>query len=100
MSILYSVMLEEYDRIKRIIYKIDEELNEIPKGYISKKKINEKIYHYLQYRENGKIKSKYIKGNDVELYINLIEHRNDLLLKKKGLEADIKKLEKVLGLEK
>ena len=100
MSILDDVMLEEYNRINRIINKIDEELNELPKGYISKKKINEKIYYYLQYREANKIKSKYLKGDDVKIYINLIEHRNELLSKKKGLQVDKHKLEKVLGLEK
>ena len=40
------------------IEKIREELKELPKGYISNKNIGGKIRHYLQWSENGKIKSR------------------------------------------
>lgn len=97
MSILDGVMREEYDRLSRIIAKVEEEINELPKGYISEKKINGKNYCYLQFRENGKVKSVYIKNDELDAYRDLITRRNELIIKLKGLKADKSKLEKVLG---
>lgn len=97
MSILDGVMREEHDRLNRIIAKVEQEITELPKGYISEKKINGRNYCYLQFREDGKVKSVYIKKDDVDAYRNLIARRNELMLKLKGLKADRRKLEKVLG---
>lgn len=96
MSILDAVLREEYERVNRIIARIEQELGELPRGYISEKKINGKTYFYLQYKENGKVKSVYLKGDDIVMYRNLIAHRNDLREKLKALQIDKKKLEKVL----
>lgn len=43
-----------------------KELESLPKGYISKKNIKGKIYFYLQYIENGKIKSIYLKKDELD----------------------------------
>lgn len=96
MSVLDGVMREEHDRLGRIIAKVEQEINELPKGYISEKKINGKNYCYLQFRENGKVKSVYIKNDELDAYRNLITRRNELIIKLKELKADKKKLEKVL----
>lgn len=96
MSVLDAVLREEYVRVNRIIARIEQELGELPKGYISEKKINGKTYFYLQYKENGKVRSIYLKGDDIVMYRNLIAHRNDLREKLKALQADKKKLEKIL----
>lgn len=97
MSVLNGILNEEYDRLNRVIFRIEQELSELPKGYISEKKINGKVYYYLQYRENGKLKSVYLKGDDIMSYRSLIEHRNELQSKLKELRLDRKKIEKVLG---
>lgn len=39
------------------------EYNSLPRGYISRKVIHNKEYYYLQWKENGKVVSKLIKGN-------------------------------------
>ena len=96
MSVLNGILYEEYDRINRVIFKIEQELSDLPRGYISEKKINGKVYYYLQYRENGKLKSVYLKGEEVVSYRSLIDHRNELQSKLKELQADRKKIEKVL----
>ena len=61
-------------RIKEIV----EELNKLPKGYISKKTIHGKTYFYLQRKENSKVISEYIKSNEVENYRKLLVRRNKL----------------------
>lgn len=96
MSVLDSILKEEYDRINRIIYNIKEELKELPKGYISEKKIKGHIYYYLQYRENKKMKTIYIKKNEVATYKNLISYRKGLEKDLKELNQSLKKLERVL----
>ena len=51
---------------------------ELPKGYISKKNIKGKTYHYLQYFENGKKVSKYIKQNELEKVLKQLEQRDEV----------------------
>ena len=96
MGVLDSVMREEYDRINRIMHNIEVEINSLPKGYISEKKIKGKIYYYLQYRENNKVKSSYLKKETVDSYRALIEHRKELEKELKYMKADRRKLERVL----
>jgi hypothetical protein len=96
MSILNDLMREEYDRLNRVISRMEIEISELPKGYISEKRINRCIYYYLQFRENGKVKSIYLKSEEIDQYRRLISYRNELTAKLKELQADKKKLEKVL----
>ena len=69
------------------IGKIREELKELPKGYISNKNIGGKIRHYLQWSENGKIKSRYIKESEYEEIRAQIERRKELNALLKTLET-------------
>ena len=55
-----------------------EQLNTLPDGYISVKKINGKEYYYLQYSENGKLRSKYIKYSELEVIRQQLEKRKEL----------------------
>lgn len=96
MSVLDIVLSEEYNRLSRKIHIIEKEMKSLPKGYISKKKIKNHSYYYLQYRENNKIVSKYIKQSEVEAYQVLIDERKSLELNLKELQKNKKKLEKVL----
>ena len=60
-------------------------LESLPKGYISKKVIHGKEYFYLQYLENGKIISKYIKEQD-------LDNLKHSLSKRKEIEEEIDSL--------
>ena len=96
MSILNGIMQEEYDRLNRAIEMIEIEIEQLPKGYISEKRINQRLYYYLQFREKGKVKSVYLKRDEVDAYRNLIARRKDLLSKLKEMREDQLKLERVL----
>ena len=96
MSILNDIMKEEYERMNRLIPRIEAEIKELPKGYISEKKIKGGTYYYLQYRENKKMKSVYLKQKDVEAYRTLVAHRKELEKKLKELQQEQKKLERIL----
>ncbi|MBR1483264.1 MAG: AAA family ATPase [Ruminococcus sp.] len=70
------------DRIKVL----QEEISQLPKGYISQKNIQGKTRYYLQWSENGKKKSKYIKDGELENLREQIEHR-------KALQEELKELQ-------
>ncbi len=96
MSILDDVMREEHERMNRLIPNIEAEIKELPKGYISAKKIKSGTYYYLQHRENKKMKSVYLKQEDVEPYRILITRRKELEQKLKELRQEQNKLQKIL----
>ena len=70
------------DRIKVL----QEEISQLPKGYISQKNIQGKTRYYLQWSENGKKKSKYIKDGELEYLREQIEQR-------KALQEELKELQ-------
>ena len=76
-------MTSTVDRIRQI----ENELARLPVGYISKKIINGKERFYLQWMENGKLKSKYIKAADFDTINAQVETR-------KRLQAELKNLNK------
>jgi len=65
------------DIAKRIV-ELENEIAMLPQGSINIKKINGKEQPYLQWTENGKSKSKYIKKNEREEIFNGVERRKQL----------------------
>ncbi|MBQ7377988.1 MAG: hypothetical protein IJW71_06715 [Clostridia bacterium] len=70
-------MITEYSR----------ELEALPKGSIKPKKVKDKIYYYLSFRDGDKVITKYI-GKDEEALIPLREQ----LARRKQVEEILKKL--------
>lgn len=66
---------------------LEKELSESPVGYISRKVINGKERFYLQWTENGKVKSRYIKTEELESVGASVEQRKQLQMKLKELRA-------------
>ena len=69
-----------------IVEKLRIELASLPKGYISNKTIGGKVRHYLQWTENGKIKSRYIKDSEYEEIKAKVARRKELAELLKSLE--------------
>lgn len=64
-----------YDDLKN---DIKEEIDALPSGGISYKKINGKAYAYYQWREDGKQKSRRVKDDELEALASLIDKRKQL----------------------
>lgn len=64
---------------------LEKELSTCPNGYISRKMINGKERFYYQWTEEGKLKSKYIKADELEQVRTLVERRKALQEKLKEL---------------
>ena len=71
------------------IVELEAQLAQLPAGYISRKMIHGKERFYQQWTENGKLKSKYIRNEDVEAFREQIARR-------KRLQAELsEKIEKL-----
>ena len=68
---------------------LESQIASLPVGYISKKMINGKERYYQQWTENGKIKSKYIKNEEVEEFQKKIEFRKSLQSKLSELKSSV-----------
>lgn len=70
---------------------IINEIENLPQGGISYKKINGKEYAYYQWRENGKQRSRRVKDDELELLTNQISRRKELqnILKNNNIAVKI-----------
>ena len=69
---------------------ISRRIESLPKGYISKKTIRGEECLYRQWKEDGKVKSEYIRECDADYIVGLIEERRQLqsLLRLERYKAD------------
>ena len=65
-----------------------EELNNLPKGYISKKKIHGKTYSYLQFTEGKALKSMYLREDEVPFIYAGLARRKELEKKMENFENE------------
>jgi hypothetical protein len=57
MSVVKNTLQENYIYFTRELVRVEEEMNHLPKGSISAKKIGKTTYYYQQWREGRKVKS-------------------------------------------
>ena len=99
MSVLEEVLLEEYERSLRISAALEEEIAGLPRGSIRVRKVRGREYYYLQYRDGKRVKSDYVKSEDVERVREQIElRRNDVAALKEQRRSQ-RQIEKALGKE-
>ena len=72
------------------VEEISRRIEALPKGYISKKTIRGKECLYRQWKEDGKVKSEYIRDCDVDYIVGRIDERRQLqeLLRLERYKAD------------
>jgi hypothetical protein len=96
MTVLDSVLQEEYERSKKIKTAMERELRALPSGYISKKTINKNIYYYLQKRVGLKIIGDYIPPEALQQIKDQVARRKQLEKSIRELEENIKKIQRVV----
>lgn len=101
MSVLSILLLREEKRNVNMLVEYNRELQNLPKGCIKPKKVKDKTYYYLVFRDGNKVVTKYI-GKDGE-NLNYIREQlarrkqvEEILKKLKEEKAQIKKLEAIL----
>ena len=78
--------MDQQEKLRQIA-KITAQIGGLPKGYISKKQINGKVYYYHQWSQSGVKHSKYLRDNEIEPLAEQIEQRKALQEKLRNLKA-------------
>ena len=93
---ILSTILQEKERIDRMLAKYQEELETLPKGTISEKKVKQSTYFYLKYREGKKVISRYIPQKDVDAVREQVEKRRHIETMIRSLQEERAIAEKAL----
>ena len=89
MSVIKNTLQENYIFFLRELFRINRELDNLPKGSISIKKIGETAYYYHQWREGKKVRSVSIGRETPEELIQKINRRKTLEAQKKEVLDNI-----------
>lgn len=93
---ILRTILQEKERIDRMLAKYQEELEMLPKGTISEKKVKQSTYFYLKYREGKKVISRYIPQKDVDAVREQVEKRRHIETMIRSLQEERAIAEKAL----
>ena len=96
LNLILSTILQEKERIDRMLAKYQEELGRLPKGTISEKKVKQSTYFYLKYREGKKVISRYIPQKDVDAVREQVEKRRHIETMIRSLQEERAIAEKAL----
>lgn len=89
----YFELLNEYKDLLHADVQLRTQLQAIPKGYVTTKRIAGKDYYYLQYSDQGKKKSEYLREEDVESVRHAVAQREPLKRQLEELRKDQLRLE-------
>ena len=87
MSILSALLYQEEIRNENMMIEYLRELEALPKGSIKTKKVKEKTYYYLAFRDGNRVITRYV-GKDEQALLPIQEQ----LSRRKQVEEIIKKL--------
>ena len=96
LNLILSTILQEKERIDRMLAKYQEELGTLPKGTISEKKVRQSTFFYLKYREGKKVISRYIPQKDVDAVREQVEKRRHIETMIRSLQEERAIAEKAL----
>ena len=98
-DVVKAVFQDELERNRRLTARYEKELETLPKGSVFKRKIGNKEYLYLNYREGEKVISKFL-GKSGEFNLDelqvLLDKRKEYKVLLKKLKLEQKELLKVL----
>ncbi len=90
----------EYSELENKLKEVQSEISELKKGNLRKKTINGREYYYLQYRQDGHIRSDYIRYDSVNNIKIEIEHRKELERTASDLEHRLLRYAMLMGIHR
>lgn len=96
MPIIHEALKEELVRLQEKERVYETQLALLPKGRIQHKLIGGKLYPYLTYREDGKVKTRYVKSEELEQVRALVEQRQQYERALKSIRMDLRVIRKVV----
>ena len=97
MNTFEKTLFKQYKLLMNLEQKKRHDFLDMPKGSIQKKIIKGNVYYYLQYRDSDKIKSRYIKIEDVPLMELNIAKRNELHSELRNIKKQKKDIEHIIS---
>ena len=97
--IIKGVLREELERSLSLKKKYEKKLRDYPPGYLLVRKKRGNLYHYLSYREKGRIQQEYLgilSPEQIKDYKNRIEDKKALRKQLAEVKSNIKYLERLL----
>ena len=96
MPVIHDSLREELERLLEKEQAYKTQLALLPKGRVYNKLIGGKKYPYLTYREDGKVKSRYVKSEELDQVRAQVEQRQQVEKTLKSLRADLRVIRKVV----
>lgn len=96
MNLILHTVIQEKQRIEYMLQRYQRELDDLPKGTISKKIVGGKVYYYLKYRNGKKVVSQYVSRKEIETVRALVEKRRHIEAMVKSLNEEKAIADKVL----
>ena len=95
---VYQELYNEYTSLLGVKTDCQNALTLLKSGYISTKTISGKKYAYLQYRAGGKLKSEYIREDDVPSIRAEMDERAHIIKKIRDTDSRLDKIEAAAGI--
>ena len=87
----------EYNKLTEEIAGLNMKISTCPRGNLRKRVIRGKEYYYLQYREGQRVKSHYVKADEVPGVLAEIEERKTMENDVRELQNRLKRYESLIG---
>lgn len=100
MQIIKGVLKEELANSLKMQKNYQRQLAKLPKGALIKKQVKGRVYHYLVYRQDGKVHFEYLgklSDREIENYQEVREYRAKYRKLLSEVNAQIRFLRKVLN---
>lgn len=100
MSVVLGILVEERERLKRLLAKYEEHLAALPPGSVSVRQIGGRPYLYMVRRVGGRVFSEYMGSAECDKaksILDLDHQRRAYKQKRRELLSDLSELEKALG---
>ena len=78
MSMIMTTVIQEKHRIDRMLESYLQVKDKLPKGVLSEKRVGNRTYYYLKYRDGKRVISQYVPVGKVEEIREQVEHRNHI----------------------
>jgi len=102
MDLIKGVLQEELKSSLETQKYYQQEIGKLPKGSLSKKNIDGRIYYYLSYREGPKVRTEYLgklSREEIKEYQDRIDQRRHFKSQLREINKKIKYLRKVLNVK-
>lgn len=99
MNVLISTLKEELATVKRLEKKYIQKTSKLPHGSFIIRTLGKKRYGYLTFREDGKVRQKYLgclNEEQIGLYKNAMKERAEYKRKLKSIREQIKIINRAL----